>query len=121
MAAFAAIGAAGQAKSIQLSAAAQRSLLDQYCVTCHNQKAKTGGLSLDTVDLSRPGDNAETMEKVIRKLRAGMMPPAGSKRPDPAAYATLISSIETSVDQVPSAKPGVVPPGIHRVNRIEYA
>ena len=121
MAAFAAIGAAGQAKSIQLSAAAQRSLLDQYCVTCHNQKAKIGGLALDTVDLYRPGDNAETLEKVIRKLRAGMMPPAGSKRPDAATYTVLTSSLESSVDQAAAAKPLVVSPGVHRANRIEYA
>src|SRR5215469_14745443 len=113
MAAFAAIGAAGQAKSIQLSASAQRSLIDQYCVTCHNQKAKIGGLALDSVDLSRPGDNAETLEKVIRKLRAGMMPPAGSKRPDPTTYAALTSSIENSVDQAAASKPIVVPPGVH--------
>ena len=121
MAAFAAIGAAGQAKSIQLSAAAQRSLLDQYCVTCHNQEAKIGGLALDTVDLYRPGDNAETLEKVIRKLRAGMMPPAGSKRPDAATYTVLTSSLESSVDQAAAAKPLVVSPGVHRANRIEYA
>ena len=121
MAAFAAIGAAGQAKSIQLSAAAQRSLLDQYCVTCHNQEAKIGGLALDTVDLYRPGDNAETLEKVIRKLRAGMMPPAGSKRPDAATYTALTSSLESSVDQAAAAKPLVVSPGVHRANRIEYA
>ena len=121
MAAFAAIGAAGQAKSIQLSAAAQRSLLDQYCVTCHNQEAKIGGLALDTVDLYRPGDNAETLEKVIRKLRAGMMPPAGSKRPDAATYTALTSSLESSVDQAAAAKPVVVSPGVHRANRIEYA
>src|SRR5215472_8622894 len=120
MAAFAAIGAAGQAKSIQLSAAAQRSLLDQYCVTCHNQKAKTGGLALDTLDLTRPADNAETLEKVIRKLRAGMMPPAGSKRPDQGTYAAFASSIESSIDQAVATRPAVVPPGVHRVNRIEY-
>jgi len=104
-----------------LSAAAQRSLLDQYCVTCHNQKAKIGGLALDTVDLYRPGDNAETLEKEIRKLRAGMMPPAGSKRPDAATYTALTSSLESSVDQAAAAKPVVVSPGVHRANRIEYA
>lgn len=121
MAAFAAIGAVGQSKPILLSAAAQGSLLEQYCVTCHNQRAKIGGLALDTVDLYRPGDNAETLEKVIRKLRAGMMPPAGSKRPDAATYAALTSSLETSVDQATAAKLVVIPPGVHRANRIEYA
>src|SRR5580658_7639511 len=108
-----------------ISATAQRALLDQYCAGCHNQKAKVGGLALDAVDLSRPGDHAETLEKVIRKLRAGMMPPAGSKRPDPATYAALASGIENSVDQAaaakPAAVPAIVPPGVHRVNRVEYA
>jgi len=121
LAILAALTADGQSKPAQMSPAAQRALLDQYCVTCHNQKAKTGGLALDAMDLSRPGDNAETLEKVIRKLRAGMMPPAGSKRPDPATYAALTSGIESSVDQAALAKPVVVPPGVHRVNRIEYA
>jgi mono/diheme cytochrome c family protein len=73
------------AKPSRMSATAQRNLVDQYCVGCHNQKLKTGGLAPDTVDLSRPAEHAETLEKVIRKLRAGMMPPAGSKRPEAAA------------------------------------
>jgi hypothetical protein len=104
-----------------MSLAAQRVLLDQYCITCHNQKAKIGGLALDTVDLARPGDNAETLERVIRKLRAGMMPPAGSKRPDPGTYQSLASGIEASVDQASASKPVEGLPGVHRVNRVEYA
>lgn len=104
-----------------LSSAAERALIDQYCVGCHNQKAKMGGLALDQVDLSRAGNNAETLEKVIRKLRAGMMPPANAKRPDPATYEALASSIEKSVDQAARVKPVVVPPGVHRVNRAEFA
>jgi len=106
---------------VPISLAAERALIDQYCVGCHNQKAKIGGLALDELDLSRPGDHAETLEKVIRKLRAGMMPPAGAKRPDPATYEALASSIEKSVDQAAKVKPAVVPPGVHRVNRVEYA
>jgi uncharacterized protein DUF1592/uncharacterized protein DUF1588/uncharacterized protein DUF1585/uncharacterized protein DUF1587/uncharacterized protein DUF1595 len=106
---------------LPLSSAAQRSLIDQYCVGCHNQKAKIGGLALDQVDLSRAGDFAETLEKVIRKLRAGMMPPAGAKRPDPVTYEALRSSIENSVDQAARVKPATVPPGVHRVNRAEFA
>jgi len=104
----------------QFSSAAERALIDQYCVGCHNQKAKIGGLALDQVDLSRPADSAETLEKVIRKLRAGMMPPAGAKRPDPATYEALRSSLENSVDQAAKVKPAVVSPGVHRVNRAEF-
>src|SRR5437868_2135040 len=55
---------------------AERALLDQYCVSCHNQRTKSGGLALDQVDLAKAGENAELWEKVIRKLRSGMMPPA---------------------------------------------
>ena len=120
MAALAAALAAGQTAP-RMSAAVQRATVDQYCVGCHNQKAKTGGLALDTVDLTRAGDNAETLEKVIRKLRAGMMPPAGAKRPDPSTYEALASSLEAGVDQAAATKPAVVPPGVHRVNRVEYA
>ena len=61
---------------------AQRALLDQYCVTCHNQKLKTANLLLDQLDLAHLGDHADIGEKVVRKLRAGMMPPAGLPRPD---------------------------------------
>jgi Protein of unknown function (DUF1592)/Protein of unknown function (DUF1588)/Protein of unknown function (DUF1585)/Protein of unknown function (DUF1587)/Protein of unknown function (DUF1595)/Planctomycete cytochrome C len=103
------------------SSASPRAVIDQYCVACHNQKYKVGGLALDAVDLSHPGENSEILEKVIRKLRAGMMPPIGSKRPDAAAYESLVASLEKSVDQAAQAKPVVAPPGVHRVNRVEYA
>lgn len=53
----------------------QRALVNQYCVICHNQKAKTAGLMLDTLDVDHPGEHAEAWEKVVRKLRGGMMPP----------------------------------------------
>ena len=59
-----------------------RALLDQYCVTCHNDRAKTAGLMLDKMDLDHIGEGAETWEKVVRKLRGGMMPPHGP----PAAF-----------------------------------
>ena len=68
-----------------------QALLNQYCVTCHNEKLKTGGLALDKLDLHRVGANAETWEKVVRKLRAGMMPPAGARRPDRQALDAFAS------------------------------
>ncbi len=103
------------------SATALRSQLDQYCVSCHNQTAKIGGLALDKLDVSRIGENTQIWEKVVRKLRAGMMPPAGMKRPDPAAYEAMTVNLESEIDRAAAAKPSVVPPGIHRVNRTEYA
>jgi len=60
----------------------QRQVLDQYCVTCHNERLKTGGLVLEKIDLEQVSANAETLERVVRKLRTGQMPPAGAPRPD---------------------------------------
>ena len=67
----------------------QRALLNQYCVGCHNQRQKAAGatpIALDTLDLSNLGGDAETWEKVVRKVRAGLMPPAGRPRPDQATH-----------------------------------
>ena len=70
----------------QSPAAANKAVLDQYCVTCHNDKAKTANFSLQNADLSAVGDHPEIWERVIRKLRAGMMPPAGMPRPQVSKY-----------------------------------
>ncbi len=99
----------------------QRAVLDQYCVTCHNQKLKTGGLMLDKLDLAAIAENAETWEKVVRKLRAGMMPPQGLPRPTPAAYEALTVALETELDRAAAGKPHLPLPGVHRANRTEYA
>jgi hypothetical protein len=101
--------------------ASQRAVLDQYCVTCHNQKLKTAGLLLDKLDLGHVGDQAEAWEKVVRKLRAGMMPPQGLPRPAPAAYEALTVALENELDRVAAAKPKLAAPGVHRANRTEYA
>jgi hypothetical protein len=118
----------GQARTVRtlapnalFSPALERALVNQYCVGCHNQRAKVGGLALDLVDLTHPAENAETLEKVIRKLRAGMMPPLGAKRPDRDTYEALVSSLEASIDQAVAGRSTVAPPGVHRVNRAEYA
>jgi len=100
--------------------AAQRALLDQYCVTCHSDKAKIGGLSLEKLDVTHVGENPQLWEKVVRKLRAGVMPPPSVKRPDPASYEALASWLEYEIDRTAGAKiaPGTV--GVHRLNRTEY-
>src|ERR1700682_927242 len=103
------------------TSSSQRELLDKYCVTCHNSKLKTGGLALDKLDLAHVGENAEVWEKAVRKLRAGMMPRVGMPRPAPAAYDGLAGWLESELDRAAAAKPSFVPPGIHRVNRTEYA
>jgi len=98
-----------------------RAFLDKYCITCHNQKLKTAGLTLDTLDLSHPAANAETIEKVIGKLTAGSMPPPKMPRADAATYKVIAKSLENSVDQAVGAHPD---PGrisaVHRLNRTEY-
>jgi cytochrome c551/c552 len=100
---------------------AQRAVLDQYCVACHNQKLKTAGLQLDKMDLAHAGEQAEAWEKVVRKLRAGMMPPQGLPRPAPAAYEALTVALENELDRAAAAKPKLAAPGVHRANRTEYA
>ena len=95
--------------------------LNQYCVTCHNDKLKTGELSLEKMDLAHPADGAEVWEKVIRKVRVGMMPPQGAPQPDAAARAGLVSWLETSLDRAAAEKPNPGRSLVHRLNRTEYA
>src|SRR6476646_4394951 len=75
--------AAGPAAPAAAGQEASQALLKQYCVTCHNARLKTGGLELDGLDLARLPDHAEAWEKVVRKVRAGVMPPQGIRRPEP--------------------------------------
>ena len=98
--------------------ATQRAVLDQYCVVCHNAKLKTANLLLDQLDLAHLQDHAEIGEKVVRKLRAGMMPPSGMRQPDPATREALIEWMEKELDH--SAAAYLPPPGLHRLNRTEY-
>jgi mono/diheme cytochrome c family protein len=100
-------------------ATTQRALVNQYCVTCHNARLKTADLLLDELDLAHLGDHAEIGEKVVRKLRAGMMPPTGMRRPDPGTLDSLIRWMEDELDR--NAVPHLPPPGLHRLNRTEYA
>ncbi len=90
----------------------------QYCVDCHNYAEQVGGLSLERVDFADIGTHAETWEKVVRKLRAGVMPPVDQPRPDRDTYVKLASFIEGQIDE--SAKPVLPAPGLHRLNRAEY-
>src|SRR5262245_17287520 len=100
------------------SVAEQRALLDQYCVSCHNEKQKSAGLTLDKVDLARVGDEAALWEKVVHKVRAGMQPPSGKPRPDAATLEAFVVWLENELDRTNALR--LPPPGLHRVNRIEY-
>jgi cytochrome c551/c552 len=96
-------------------------VIDQYCLSCHNDKLKTGNLSLEQISLDRAGADAETLEKVIRKVRAGLMPPAGAKRPDRPALDAFAGSIENAIDRAAAATPNPGKTPLHRMNRAEYA
>jgi cytochrome c5 len=98
----------------------QRELLDEYCVVCHNQQAKTAGLMLDKMDVEHPAQAAATWEKVILKLRGGMMPPQGNPAPDEKARFALITYLEDSLDRAAAAKPNPGRAPLHRLNRTEY-
>jgi hypothetical protein len=95
-------------------------LLDKYCVTCHNDRAKTGGLTLEKIDTANIPANAETWEMVIRKLRVGAMPPSGMPKPSPSDVNALLSSLETSLDKAYAANPNPGRATLHRLSRTEY-
>jgi hypothetical protein len=100
---------------------AERALLDRYCVTCHNDRVKTANLSLEALDLAKVGDRAELWEKVIRKLRAGVMPPPDLPRPPLADYEGLRDWLEAEIDRTAAATPNPGSVVLHRLNRTEYA
>jgi hypothetical protein len=110
-----------QAAKAEVSPAEQRALLNQYCVVCHNDKLKTANLSLQSADINSVGSHPEIWEPVIRKMRAGMMPPPGMPRPSLAKYEQLRDWLETEVDRKAAAHPDPGSVVLHRLNRTEYA
>jgi len=98
-----------------------QAVLNKYCVTCHSQRLRTAGLVLEGIDAANPAARAEVWERVIAKLRARSMPPAGMPRPDAATYHAIATSLETAIDRAWAANPN---PGrigaVHRLNRVEY-
>ena len=96
-------------------------VFDRYCVTCHNGRLRTAGLALDTLGVEQVGGHAEAWEKVVRKLRARAMPPAGRPRPDKATYEAVASVLETALDRAAADNPNPGRTATHRLNRSEYA
>src|SRR5947209_3624030 len=86
----------------------QAALINQYCLTCHSDRLKSGGLALSTLHLDAPAQSAEVAEKVIRKLRGGLMPPPGARRPDAHAAAEFVSWFENKIDASTEIQPGRV-------------
>ena len=109
-------GAAAAARS------PQRALLDRYCVACHNETLRTAGLTLDLLDVDDVAARPEVWEKVVRKLRAGLMPPMGRPRPDREAYDGFAGWLEARLDRAAALDPDPGrAPVFHRLNRAEYA
>ncbi|HZB25698.1 MAG TPA: DUF1592 domain-containing protein, partial [Vicinamibacterales bacterium] len=104
-----------------MSATAQNELVGKYCTTCHSARGKAGGLVLADFDAAKIHENGELTEKIIRKLRARMMPPSGAPRPDDATVTAMVDTLESAMDKVAAAtpRPGWRP--FQRLNRAEYA
>src|SRR6266540_2126525 len=111
----------GAGPAAAAAAESHTAVIKQYCVTCHNDRRKTGGLSLESFDVAQAPKNAEVAEKMIVKLQAGMMPPPGVRRPEPAAQAALISALETTIDAAAAVNPNPGTRTFQRLNRVEYA
>src|SRR5262245_17708390 len=122
---FAASGSVTASRAPQSTAgstnSSPRDVINQYCAGCHNERLKSGELTVTSFDVDRPEENPEVWEKVVRKLRGRMMPPPGRPRPDEKTYDQIVSYLETSLDRAAIAKPN---PGrtetFHRLNRTEY-
>jgi mono/diheme cytochrome c family protein len=111
--------AVAAAPSRPMSYADQDKVIEQYCGSCHNNDDLKGELSLDNFKAATAGDHAEIAEKIVRKLRTGMMPPAGFDQPDEATRTALFTALEATLDKAAT----VPPPGrrsFQRLNRAEY-
>src|ERR1051326_2481079 len=124
------LGMSGQASkpaapTIIASAEAEKTFFTQYCYGCHNHAANTRvvesplGVTRDQLDTPEIAREPQTWKKVVRKLRAAMMPPSGLPRPNPQTFESAIVFVENELDR--TAKLHIPPPGLHRMNRTEYA
>jgi cytochrome c551/c552 len=111
---------AASATAVQSAAADAQALLDRYCVTCHNARVRSAGLSLDAMKVTDAAGDAHTWEKVVRKVRTGMMPPADAPRPDRTTLDRFAATVEDTIDRAAAASPDPGAPALHRLNRTEY-
>ncbi len=100
---------------------AQRALIEEYCVACHNQKSSTAGISLQGLDYGNVASNADVWEKVLRKVRTGQMPPAKAPKPETAETTSFVTWLESSLDRAARLHPNPGRPAVHRLNRAEYS
>ena len=109
------------AASRAVATVSARATLDKYCVTCHNARLRTAGLALDELNPANAAANPDIWEKVIRKVKVGVMPPQPMPQPDEATRMALVGSLEGSLDALASARPFAGQASLHRLNRAEYA
>src|ERR1051325_7222328 len=108
-----------------MTADQEKELFTRYCVGCHSEKAKAAGvdssrkLTIDSIDFKDVHKQADKLELIVRKMRAGMMPPVNVRRPEPAVYKAMISWLENELDR--TAVPYTPAPGLHRFNRTAHA
>ena len=100
---------------------AHRTFVNDYCVSCHSQKAKTADVVLEGLDFNRIGANAEVWERVLRKVRTAQMPPAKAPQPEAAESKAFVAWLETSLDRASRLSPNPGRPAPHRLNRAEYS
>jgi cytochrome c551/c552 len=112
--------AAPGAQAASATASASQGVIDRYCVTCHNTRLRTGGLALEAMKIADAGREPQAWEKVVRKVRTGMMPPSGAPRPDRATLDRLAEAVENTIDLAAAATPNPGAPALHRLNRTEY-
>ena len=113
--------ALGQTPAGTVSTIESQRIVSEYCADCHNESLKSGGFSWEDVDVAHPEENAEDAEKIVRKLRSGLMPPVGLPRPDLATAKAFATALETRIDQAAATRdPHAGAPLLHRVNRTEY-
>jgi hypothetical protein len=98
-----------------------QALMNQYCSGCHNQDDNAGGMALDKLDFEKVGKDAAVWERVVRKVRTGMMPPSGQPRPSRVALDSFAAELETRLDKAAAANPNMGALSLHRLNRTEYA
>ena len=106
--------------STALAVDSQNQLVKQYCAGCHSERGKAGGLNLASFDAAKVEEHADITEKMIRKLRTGMMPPPNARRPEPALIASFVDTLENRIDAAAALNPNPGWRPFQRLNRAEY-
>lgn len=109
------------AAAVTILTRSQQALIDRYCSGCHNQDTQSGGMTLTELDVAHAEKTAELAENVIRKVRAGLMPPAGMPRPDVTTVKAFASALESAIDKAAALRPNPGERVLQRLNRVEYA